>query len=63
MENPRRAGEGTRHSAQAVNNTLAEWQLCPDAPLCRRWSAVDEGAYCRLCWRDLYRDLAARARA
>jgi hypothetical protein len=44
-------GEGAGNSGQAVEGILAS-QPCPNAPLCRRWSADDGGAYCRLCWRD-----------
>ena len=28
------------------------YQPCPNALLCRRWIAADDGLYCRLCWRD-----------
>lgn len=41
---------GTTQRA-AAKHSLAD-QPCPNALLCRRWSATDGGAYCRLCWRD-----------
>jgi hypothetical protein len=38
-------------TAGAVKHILAD-QPCPNALLCRRWSATDDGAYCRLCWQE-----------
>jgi hypothetical protein len=51
MKNPELTTQGTKHSGAAAEHILAD-QPCPNAPLCRRWSATDDGAYCRLCWRD-----------
>lgn len=51
MENPELLTQGVGNSGAAVTHSLAD-QPCPNALLCRRWSAADDGAYCRLCWRD-----------
>jgi hypothetical protein len=51
MENPELTTQGAGKTARAVKHILAE-QPCPNALLCRRWSATDDGAYCRLCWRE-----------
>ena len=42
---------GAKHSGAAAKVIVANTP-CPDAILCRRWSADDGGAYCRRCWRD-----------
>lgn len=50
--------EAARGSA---NPTLADRPLCSVSPLCQRWNTADEGAYCRMCRRNLYgEDLAGR---
>lgn len=51
MENPHRVREETGNGGQAGTHGLAE-QPCPNALLCQRWSADNDGIYCRLCWRD-----------
>ncbi len=43
---------GADHSGAAVTAIIAPGTHCPNAALCRRWSADENGAYCRLCWRD-----------
>lgn len=39
------------HSGGAGKGILAD-SSCPNASLCRRWSADENGTYCRHCWRD-----------
>jgi hypothetical protein len=43
--------EAGQYSMGGAKRILAD-QPCPNASLCRRWSATDDGAYCRLCWRE-----------
>ncbi len=40
------------HSGAADIATIPRVDHCPNASLCRRWSADENGIYCRLCWRD-----------
>ncbi len=43
---------GADHSGAADTAIIAPGTHCSNAALCRRWSAFEHGAYCRLCWRD-----------
>jgi hypothetical protein len=53
MENPERATQGAGTTQRAAARQSLANQPCPNAILCRRWSAADGGPYCRLCWRDV----------